>query len=179
MDRRLEHLLNFSRKITAFLATFMLVALGIVIATQVTREANAASKRSTPQQRPITSKNNVSGALNAYLARLRPKLANHWILADGKNHVEIKAVMHTDGSLSDVEVTSTPNNVLAEQSANEAFAASQPFEPLPSSVTKGRLSVIFDSSADPHGDSTSNINLRLEPDASSPDKSADESSTSR
>lgn len=165
--------------IAASVSAFMSAALIISIAAQMTCEASPAPKKSAPAQRgSVTSKGNISGALDAYLARLRPKLVNNWILADGKNHVEIKAVMHADGSVSDVTVKSIPNNVLAEQSANEAFAAAQPFEPLPSSVaTTACLSAIFDSSADPHGDSTSNISLRLDPGTSSPDKPTDKSNT--
>ncbi len=58
---------------------------------------------------------------NAYLARLRGKIQNNWYLPDGKNHVEITAIVSSEGSIDSVQMVSTPKCDPAEQAAAYAF----------------------------------------------------------
>ena len=115
-------------------------------------------KRSTTKP-PSTS----SAALVPYLNRLRSKLTNNWLIPDGKNSVTISATVHGDGSCENIQVSSVPKNDQAEASCSDAFSKSQPLEALPSGVNEGKLTLNFTSSADPHGDSSSNITTRLDP----------------
>jgi len=100
---------------------------------------------------------------NAYLGRLRSKLSNNWLLPDGSNRVELTATVNSDGTIEAVQVSSTPKNDSAEQSASDAFSKSQPLETLPSGIQSSKLTLVFTSKADPHGDSNSNINTKMEP----------------
>jgi hypothetical protein len=161
------------------IVALMHIAFIALLTFETACKAAPVAKKTAPAHRAFgATHTNVSAACNAYLARMKPKIVNNWLLADGKNHVEIRAILHSDGSVSDVTVKSVPNNVLAEQSANEAFAKSEPFEPLPSSISNSaNLTIVFDSSADPHGDSDSNITLRLDPIASPQTHSASQGNT--
>jgi len=104
-----------------------------------------------------------SSAAGAYLDRLREKMDKHWYLADGTNHVVIKATVLANGSVENVELTSTPKNESAEQAANEAFLKAQPLESLPSgSGERCCLVLDMDSFADPHGDSRRTVKSRME-----------------
>jgi hypothetical protein len=110
--------------------------------------------------------NQGMAANTAYINRLRSKLMNEWhvLMQDGKNHVVITALVNADGSVQDnPQIVSTPKNQAAEQAGNEAFAKCQPLEALPAGQTQARVILTFDSSSDPHGDSSSNIYTRIEP----------------
>ena len=107
---------------------------------------------------------NLTGAYNAYLVRLQKKVGATWNVPDGKNHVVLQASVGSDGSVSEITLKSTPANKKAEEAANAAFAQAQPLEALPTgSPPTAKLTLNFDSSADPHGDSSSNISARLDP----------------
>jgi len=100
---------------------------------------------------------------NAYLARLRGKIQNNWYLPDGKNHVEITAIVSSDGSIDSVQMVSTPKFDPAEQAAADAFSKAQPLELLPGAISKATLLMVFTSTADPHGDSSSNVTTKMTP----------------
>ena len=107
---------------------------------------------------------NLTGAYNAYVNKLRNKVLNNWNLADGKNNVVLQATVGNDGAVSDIVLKSTPKNAKAEEAANAAFAQSQPLEPLPpGSALSARLTLNFQSTADPHGDTSSNLSARIDP----------------
>jgi hypothetical protein len=109
---------------------------------------------------------------NSYLARLRDKLDQYWDLPDGRNRVTITTTLGADGVANDIGVVSAPSNQEAEQRANEAFAKAQPMESLPASAgEKVKLTIVFESFADPHGDTNRNISTQLDPVASSQPKS--------
>lgn len=105
----------------------------------------------------------TDAAFNAYLDRLRAKLLHSWTVPDGKNHVVVTSTVGIDGSVTEVSVTSTPSNAVAEQAASDSFHGAQPLESLPNGHTASRLTCTFDSNADPHGDFTSNVGLHMDP----------------
>ena len=104
-----------------------------------------------------------SALQNAYLARLRGKIQNNWYLPDGKNRVEITAIVSSDGSIDSVQMTSTPKCDPAEQAAADAFSKAQPLELLPGGIAKATVVMVFTSTADPHGDSSSNVTTKMTP----------------
>jgi hypothetical protein len=115
---------------------------------------------------------NLTAAYNAYLNRLRDKVLTNWNVPDGKNRVTLQVRVETDGTNGEVAVTSSPSNTVAEQAATAAWSLAQPLEPLPAQSPAVRIILTFESSADPHGDSTSNLFTRLEPlPAAKPDTS--------
>lgn len=123
--------------------------------------------KTAPARAP--QKVNNSPIYNAYIARLRGKIANNWFLPDGNNHVVITAVVNADGTTGEVNIVSTPKDPPAEAAATEAFTKGQPFEPLPKELNgAGKLVVTFDSKVDPHGDSSSNVTFRLDPMVTAP-----------
>lgn len=106
----------------------------------------------------------MSPAYNAYLGRLRGKVLQNWDFPAGKNHVVLQVTVNADGSSGEISLKSTPGNQAAEQAANAAFAQAQPLEPLPAnSCPSAKITLTFDSTLDPHGDSSSNLSGRLDP----------------
>jgi hypothetical protein len=103
-----------------------------------------------------------AAAYNAYINTLRGRLANKWFLADGNNHVILAATIAADGSVTNLDLTSTPKNPAAEQAASDAFNGCQPLQALPGTCA-ARLTLTFDSTADPHGDSTSKLGGKIDP----------------
>jgi hypothetical protein len=101
--------------------------------------------------------------LGAYLNRLSSKAYRNWYLPDGSNHVSITADLQADGSSNNLQATSSPKSEPAEQAALDAFGKVTPLDALPPGVKPGKLTVNFDSKADPHGDSKSNITARFDP----------------
>lgn len=135
--------------------------------------ANAQAKKKSGKSQagqPVPSGPNLnSQEMTSYLIRLREKLDNNWNLADGRNSVTLCARIDADGSASDISATSTPSSPEAEQNANEAFAKAQPLEALPKSAGAAvKLTITFDSFADPHGDTNRNLTTKLDPVIESP-----------
>jgi hypothetical protein len=131
----------------------------------ISQGAYAAPAKAAPKKRPgAGGKNYNSGECNAYLSRLSGRFENNWMMPDGRNVVTITAVLNQDGSTGDVSIKSSPSNKDAESAANEAFVKAQPFESLPTSAgTTAQLVVVFDSNADPHGDTSSQVKASLGP----------------
>lgn len=109
-----------------------------------------------------TGSNKGTAANTAYLSRLRAKLLNNWSVPNGKNRVVLSTTINADGSVGDVSLTSTPKSADAEIAGSEAFAKSQPLEALPGGG-QAKLVLTFESSADPHGDSSSNVYTQIIP----------------
>jgi hypothetical protein len=108
--------------------------------------------------------NQASNAqITAYLQRLRAKLIQAWIIPDGNNHVTISGNFNQDGLSDNLKNSSNPHNDNAEQAAMAAFNKCMPLETPPNGLVNGKVTVEFLSTADPHGDSKSSINLRIEP----------------
>ena len=136
-------------------------------AKQTAKSTVKTSKTSTvvktPKSRSSMPSTFNSSAAGSYLDRLREKMDKHWYLADGTNHVVIKATVGANGSVDNVELSSSPKNEAAEQAANEAFLKAQPLESLPSGSGDKCLVILdMDSYADPHGDSRRTVKSRME-----------------
>ena len=138
-----------------------LVAQTPVKKSSVTKESSSNSKKEPAQNNPAHL--NLTTAYNAYLAELRSKVINSWNLPDGKNHVVVSVVVQPDGTVGEITFESTPKNETAEHAAHAAFVDAQPFKALPNNSPPMKLSFTFDSTADPHGDSTSSVSARLDP----------------
>jgi len=123
----------------------------------------------------------TSGALNAaytsYINRLRSKLDSKWYLADGKNRVTLTLNVDKTGSVTDLKIVSSPTNTQAEQAASDAFNQSQPLEYLPSGSPPIKLTLVFESYADPHGDNNRSINGQIDQVIEKPASSSTESPT--
>lgn len=101
---------------------------------------------------------------NAWLNRLRAKVLSNWDYPPGKFHVVLQAVVSADGSVGDMNLKSTPHGDAAEKAASAAFSQAQPLEPLPSKAGASvRVTMNFDSTYDPHGDSSSGLSCQLNP----------------
>jgi hypothetical protein len=127
----------------------------------------ASAGESTTRLRTVTdpikqnAQSNVD--INRYLASLRPKLMHNWLLPDGKNLVVLTTLINADGTSTNVTMTSQPNNEAAEQAANDSFSKILPLPPLPPHLKAAKLTLNFQSNADPHGDSQSNLTMNLDP----------------
>ena len=113
-----------------------------------------------------TVRADASGALRNYSARLWNKILPNWIYPDGNNHVTLTATVGADGNVESLSADSQPKNAEAETSAQTAFERSKPLDSLPAGIAKARITVIFNSKADPHGDSSSSGSVRVDPLAS-------------
>lgn len=146
---------------------FFILGTGLsfsILASQVTaKNTPGNNQKSGPAKKiQIPSKFN-NAACSSYLDRLRSKMDSNWYLPDGTNHVTIKATVGQNGSVDNVEISSSPKSESAEQAANEAFLKAQPLESLPSgSGERVKLVLDFNSFADPHGDSRRTISSRIE-----------------
>lgn len=113
--------------------------------------------------RPAARANTANPLLTSYVNRLRERITQNWNFPDGKNHVSLTVPINADGSIGEVSLVSLPKKDDAEQAALAAFNAAQPFDPLPQGTNSARLSVIFESTSDPHGDSSSRVLTRVDP----------------
>jgi len=104
-----------------------------------------------------------SSALNSYATQLRVKMAKTWVYPLGKNHVTLTIQVNQDGSVSNLTLDSTPKNPEAEQKANDAFNSAQPLATLPSGVTEGKVTAIFDSEADQWNTKGANLMVKVDP----------------
>jgi hypothetical protein len=87
-----------------------------------------------------------------------------WEATDGKNTVVLETEIDPNGAISEIKSSNSRAGDIAIQAAKMAFEKVQPLEALPiSQKAKGKLTVTFTSSVDPHGDSTSNIMTRIDP----------------
>lgn len=118
-----------------------------------------AAARPAPARGPQVS----TAQITVYLNRLRSKLIGAWILPDGNNHVTLTGNFNQDGLSDNLKSSSSPKSDAAEDVAMQAFNKCMPLESLPGGMTNARVTVEFISKADPHGDSNSSVNLRLDP----------------
>jgi hypothetical protein len=161
-------------------ALVLAIALSLFAGQQV--HAQAARPKAVAGHRPAAhssapargpAPNQASNAqITAYLQRLRAKLIQAWIIPDGNNHVTISGNFNQDGLSDNLKNSSSPHNDNAEQSAMAAFNKCMPLETPPTGMVNGKVTVEFLSNADPHGDSKSSINLRIDPVAQPKTQSA-------
>lgn len=102
-------------------------------------------------------------SIRAYCSQVWGKLQNNWQLPDGNNHVTLSGPIDSDGSLGEISANSSPKNGDAEAAAMSALERSKPLNLLPKGMARGKITIIFDSKADPHGDSSSGGSVRLDP----------------
>ncbi len=91
------------------------------------------------------------------------KVSSKWLVPDGSNHVVLTTELASDGSYGDISVTSSPKNQEAEAAAMTALDQSKPLDLLPTGMARGKMTITFDSKADPHGDCSSGGSVRLDP----------------
>jgi len=141
------------------LTTMLLITLSSGLTAPGDAKPAAKKKPAAPAQanRPAND-----AAWNGYAARLQSKLLNKWLLPDGKNHVVLTANVGADGSVTELNMTSAPNNAAAEQAATDAFNGSQPLECLPAGSESAKLTLTFDSFASQH-DANRNVGVKIDP----------------
>jgi hypothetical protein len=103
-----------------------------------------------------------SGAIRAYCNKTWGKINNNWEYANGRNHVILSVDLDQGGNVLNMHATSSPHNGDAEAKAQAALQRSQPLDLLPSGLPSAHLTITFDSTADPHGDSNSSGSVKLE-----------------
>lgn len=152
------------KRLGAIVCAGAILSVSFAVGT-ITDCVHAAPAKAAPKKKPgAGGKNYNSGECNAYLSRLSGRFEINWLMPDGRNLVTITAVLNQDGSTGDVSIKSSPSNKDAESAANEAFVKAQPFESLPTSAgATALLVVVFDSNADPHGDTSSQVKASLGP----------------
>lgn len=102
-------------------------------------------------------------AIGSYCGKVWSNVSSKWLVPDGNNHVVITTELASDGSYGDMSVTSSPKNQEAEAAAMTALDQSKPLDLLPTGMTRGKMTITFDSKADPHGDCSSGGSVRLDP----------------
>lgn len=150
----------------AFACTFTLLVSLVtsLCAVQAAPAAKPVAKAAAPAKKTVTRAGGASEAsIKAYCNHVWQKLNNNWIVPDGNNHVTLTVPISSDGSLGDISAVSTPKNSDAEAAALTALERSKPLDLLPSGMGSGKLTVTFNSKADPHGDSESGGSVRLDP----------------
>lgn len=166
------------KKQTAFsLSIFAFSQIFVVAGSQAAPAKSSSAKNSAKpaikalpaSTKPVSTapaKTTVSPALaqayKSYVGNLQPKIGKAWNYPNGKNHVVLSVMIASDGSASELNLSSTPKNTEAEQAANDAFNQSQPLPALPSDSPPCRITITFDSSADPHGDAKANFYIKLD-----------------
>lgn len=102
-------------------------------------------------------------AIGSYCGKVWSKVSSKWLVPDGNNHVVITTELASDGSYGDISVTSSPKNQEAEAAAMTALEQSKPLDLLPTGMARGKMTITFNSKADPHGDCSSGGSVRLDP----------------
>lgn len=146
--------------------TFLL-ALNMSVGSLEAAPVKAPAPAKTPAVKKPVVKIQTGGpskaAVESYCGHVWNKIYSKWILPDGNNHVTLTAEIGSDGSLGDISANSTPKNAEAEAAAMTALDQAKPLDLLPSGMNSGKLTINFNSKADPHGDSSSGGSVRLDP----------------
>ncbi len=143
--------------------TWLFIFLFVAILPPLKVEAKPVARPAArPAARGKAAPTNNNAAYSAYLTRLRGKLLNNWNVPNGKNKVILTTVVNADGTVGDIALSSNPKNADGEIAGSEAFAKSQPLEAVPGGG-QVKLILTFESSADPHGDSNSNVYTQIVP----------------
>lgn len=151
-----------------FLAVFLSTQCqpaGSAPARKVSRPASPKAKSQLKPQAASNKKTvDLTGPYTSYIERLRQKVLPNWDFPPGKFRVILTTTVNSDGSSAEPTLSSTPHSDAAERAASSAFAQAQPLEGLPAQSTPTcRITMTFDSSYDPHGDSSSNLSARIDP----------------
>lgn len=148
----------------AYAFTLLVSLVPSICQAQAAPATKPAAKAAVPAKKTVTRSGGASEAsIKAYCNHVWQKLNNNWIVPDGNNHVTLTAAISSDGSIGDMSAVSTPKNNDAEAAALTALERSKPLDLLPTGMASGKLTVTFNSKADPHGDSESGGSVRLDP----------------
>lgn len=100
---------------------------------------------------------------NLFLANLRQRILNNWLLPDGNNAVVIEATISPSGDVLNTDTSKSKADAVAIAAASNAFEKAQPLGPLPPNYKSNcQIILTFTSDVDPHGDSRSHLTSRLE-----------------
>lgn len=120
--------------------------------------------------KPLPAKPQAAASANdsqesqAFLSNLRARVLNNWLLPDGNNVVVLEATITPNGDVLEVKTSDSRADSLAIEAATSAFEKAQPVGHLPMKYHSDcKLTLTFNSKVDPHGDSTSDLNSRLDP----------------
>jgi TonB family protein len=98
-----------------------------------------------------------------FLASLRARVLNNWLLPDGNNVVVLVATVNAQGDVTDVSTSESKADPLAIEAARNAFEKAQPLGRPPSRYAGDcKITLTFTSKVDPHGDSTSDLTSRID-----------------
>lgn len=180
-----QHSSGNSKRWLAGLAIILVELSGNVVlsalaqtSTQPAHTKQGHTKQAKTSGSTMPQKSSLAPAYNAYIGALRAKVDNNWYLADGRNKVIIALHVAPDGSVTDLDITSTPKNSEAEQAASDAFNKAQPLPALPAGSPPVKLTLTFTSTADPHGDNDRDISGLIEPVAQPAKEAASSDSSS-
>ncbi len=140
-------------------AILMLLFCGLAFGQ---KPANLRINKQVIRHSSHTTKAYVATKANTeYLNRLRTNLLKNWLIPDGNNQVSILCTFNPSGFSDDFTVSSIPKCESAESAALAALKNCLPLPELPDKRKGAKLTIEFISTADPHGDSKSSINLLL------------------
>ncbi|PWT98683.1 MAG: hypothetical protein C5B53_06390 [Candidatus Melainabacteria bacterium] len=138
----------------------MTMTLGLVLVAMPCTLAHQPAKK-TESVSPSAAVDNRES--QAFLANLRGRVLNNWLLPDGKNVVVLVATVNGHGDVTDVSTSESTADPLAIEAARNAFEKSQPLGLLPSRYAGDcKITLTFTSNVDPHGDSTSDLTSRID-----------------
>jgi TonB family protein len=145
------------------LMAFAAAGLTFVFASNIAASAAAPVKKGAAAKPAARQAPGIPApVINAYLGRLRGRILPNWNLPDGKNHVVLTVKVEPDGQVTDLKAQSSPSNTQAEQASQDAFNRAQPLEALPAGTAGATITLTFESNADPHGDTSSNLLTRFD-----------------
>ncbi len=151
------------RKIQIFSLAIFLANIGNMSLDQYASSAPVRAAGPALRSRPVMRPANDAGAGRDYSARLWNRILNQWDYPNGNNHVTLTATLAADGNVESVQLSSSPKSAEAEASAQSAFDKAKPLDALPKGMTSAKLTILFNSKSDPHGDSSSGGSVRLDP----------------
>lgn len=138
---------------TIFVLVLILGAIPCGLAHQAPKKSHTAGPSNASDNRES----------QAFLADLRARILNNWLLPDGKNVVVLVATVNGNGDVTDVNTSESKADPLAIEAARTAFEKSQPLGRLPSKYSQdSKITLTFTSNVDPHGDSTSDLTSRID-----------------
>ncbi len=108
-------------------------------------------------------KKSNNGPSQIYLANLRSRLLSHWYAPDGHNRVVLELRVNPEGDILESKTNESKASDLAITAALTALDQSKPLGHLPANYSvEGKITIVFSSNVDPHGDSTSDLTTAID-----------------
>gem|GEM_PF-781253 len=156
---------------TTFNKNLQLTLVLTLIASAICHSSQAAWSAPTravarPPGRPMLMRQapaSDAAAGREYSGRLWNRILNQWDYPNGNNHVTLMATLSGEGNVESVQLSSSPKSAEAEASAQSAFEKAKPLDALPKGMASAKVTIVFNSKSDPHGDSSSGGSVRLDP----------------